>query len=163
MLPQGGGTSCGPQVDTASRHQILGLHDEDLDLKPAVEYRHHDQKKLDRETGEYCDLRNYRHADGKLDEQVDRSRRRVPQYLERRWAGIGLDRHGRLPDVNALDWRDDFAAVRVYESQLQVSMSIIDSTHLKIVTRPRMAFLDVRSTGAMASVCHDQVMKDFED
>lgn len=128
-----------------------------------MDCRHHDQKKLDRETGAYCDLRNYRHAHGKLDEQVDRGRCRVAQYLERRWAGIGLGRHGRLPDANALDWRDDFAAVRVDESQVQVSLSIIDVTYLKIVTRPRMAFLDVRSTGAIASVCHDQVMKDFED
>lgn len=42
-------------------------------------------------------------------------------------------------------------------------LSIRDMTYVKTITRPRMAFLDVRSTGAIASVCHDQVVEGLED
>lgn len=73
------GTGCGPQVDTASCHQILNLHGGNPDLKLEMGCRHPDHEGHDRKTGDYCHLRHYHHAHGKLHEQVDRGHCRAAQ------------------------------------------------------------------------------------
>lgn len=47
--------------------------------------------------------------------------------------------------------------------RFEASFSVADVTDLKTITRPRVVFFDIRSMGAMASVCHDQSMMGFED